>query len=397
MHPTDPVAATSHSDPYPYYRSLLAGPALARGAQPGQWIASRAATIAEVLAHPDCVVRPVAEPVPAAIAGTSAGAIFGRLARMNEGAAHAKARGALAGALASVDPARLRECTRAQAHALAGRHALPAGAALTRWMFNLPTCVVADLLGVEAAALAPLAREVADFVRCLSPLSAAAELADADSAANALLARFTALLRADAAGTLRAADGAPIGLLARVRGDAAAAGGIDHDALVANLIGLLSQTHEATAGLIGNSVVALACRPQLLTRLRGDPLLAEALVREVARVDASVQNTRRFVARACTIAGTALAAGDTIMLLLAAAGRDPAVHEQPDEIDLERAAAPLPGFGHGRHACPGQQLALAIAAAAVAALLAMPLAFERLRLTYRPSANARLPLFTELP
>lgn len=378
MHPIDPVAATSHSDPCSYYRALLEGPALARGALPGQWIASRAATIAQVLDHPDCLVRPVAELVPSAIAGTSAGAIFGRLARMNEGAAHTRARGALVVALASVDPARVSEGTRTQADALARAHGLPAGDALTAWMFDLPTCVVAGLLGVEQAALMPLAREVADFVRCLSPLSDTAQLLAADRAADALLVRFTALL-CTGGGAIPVSDWD------------------DHDALVANVIGLLSQTHEATAGLIGNCVVALARQPQLLERVRHHPLLVDALVREVARVDPPVQNTRRFVARACTIDGEALAPGDTIVLPLAAAGRDPAVHARPGEIDLDRSAASLPAFGHGRHACPGQQIALTIAAAAVAALLAMPIAFDKLRWTYRPSANARLPLFTELP
>lgn len=425
MQASHPVAATSHSDPYSYYRALLAGPALARGAQPGQWIASRAATIAEVLAHPDCVVRPVDEPVPAAIAGGSAGAIFGRLVRMNEGEAHAKARRALAGALAAVDPARVREAVRAQADALAGRHGLPAGDALTGWIFDLPTCSVAGLLGVPPAAMEPLAREVADFVRCLSPLSDAAQLAAADSAANALLARFTTPLGAHDASAADAAHGvhvhgaddasavdaahgvrvrgaadasaAPGGMLARVRAQAALAGWDDHDAIVANVIGLLSQTHEATAGLLGNCAVALARRPQLLARLRRDPLLADALVREVARVDPPVQNTRRFVARACSIEGEALAPGDTIVLMLAAAGHDPANSAQSDEIDLDRAATSLPTFGQGRHACPGQQLALTIAAAGVTALLAMPIAFDHLRWTYRPSANARLPLFKELP
>ena len=389
MLPHDPVGATSHRDPYPYYRALLQGSALAPGAQPGTWIASRAAVIAQVLAHPDCRVRPLAEAVPAAIAGGSAGAIFGRLVRMNEGPAHASAKRALGRALAGIDPARVRDATRMHARALAARHGLPARAMLTPWMLDLPTCVVAGLLGVAQAALAPLAAAVADFVRCLSPLSDAAELARADIAARSLLASVQALMTSAAI--------APDGLLARVRAEAVLAGWDDDSAIAANLLGLLSQTHEATAALAGNCIVALATRPQLQARLRSEPQLADALVREVARFDPPVQNTRRFVARACTIAGEALAPGDVIIVLLAAAGRDPAVHAQPDAFLLERAPAALATFGDGRHACPGQQLATTIAAAAIDSVLALPGALDGLCWTYRASPNCRLPLFIQTP
>lgn len=389
MHPKDPAAATSHHDPYAYYRALRQGPALAPGAQPGSWIASRAAVIDAVLAHPDCLVRPLAEPVPAAIAGSSAGAIFGRLVRMNEGSAHACAKRALGRALASLDAASVHAATQVHARALAQRHGLPAQAMLTPWMLALPTCVVAGLLGVAPAALAPLAASVADFVRCLSPLSDAAQLARADAAARSLLATVQTLLASAAI--------APDSLLARVRAEAALAGWIDDDAIAANLLGLLSQTHEATAALVGNCIVALATRPLLQARLRSAPQLAEALVREVARFDAPVQNTRRFVARACVVAGVALAPGDTIVLLLGAAGRDLAVHAQPDELLLERAPAALATFGAGHHACPGQQLALTIAAAAVTSVLALPGALDGLRWSYRASPNCRLPMFVQTP
>jgi cytochrome P450 len=62
------------------------------------------------------------------------------------------------------------------------------------------------------------------------------------------------------------------------------------------------------------------------------------------------------VAQATGVAGVALQPGDTTLLLLAAAGRDEQVYPQPDALVLERARRPLPGFGHGRHACPGQDL-----------------------------------------
>ncbi|MES2316527.1 MAG: cytochrome P450 [Pseudomonadota bacterium] len=130
-------------------------------------------------------------------------------------------------------------------------------------------------------------------------------------------------------------------------------------------------------------------------RLRADAQLAGTFVREVARFDPPVQNTRRFVAQATTVAGVALQPGDTILLLLAAAGRDDNANLQADVFLLERAERQQSGFGHGRHECPGQQLAFAIATGALQHLLALPEALDPSALcwTYAPSVNARLPQF----
>jgi cytochrome P450 len=391
MYPANAIAAASHRDPYPYYQHLLAGPALFFDARLRLWIASREAVIQEVFADPCCQVRPVGEPVPAALAGSSAGAVFARLIRMNEGAGHASGRRAIGQALAAVDLAALASRTRQFASLLGDRHGLPEGAALSRWIADLPTHVVADLLGLGQAELPLTARSVAHFVRCLSPLSTAAQLADASTAARALREGFARLLQA---GTV-----APTGLLADLRRQAALAGWEDQDAMLANLVGLLSQTHEASAGLIGNSIVALLSQPNLQARLRADPGLAAALVAEVARFDPPVQNTRRFVVQATSVAGVALAAGETILLLLGAAGRDPQAHAQADVLQLDRPPRPLVGFGHARHACPGQALAMGIASTAIEHLLALPHALDAATLawTYRASTNGRLPEFSSPP
>ncbi len=374
MTPSNAVAAASHTDPYPYYRDLLAGPDLAWDAGPKLWLASRAAVIREVMANPACVVRPAAEPVPNAISGSSAGEIFSRLVRMNEGAGHTGPRRALGQFLAALDLDAVARRTAQLAPMLGSVE----GDAITRWSFDLPTFVVADLLGVDQPDLPQLAREVADFVRCLSPLSTPVQLASASEAARALMHRFAAPR------------------LGSMLPDSA---GLGQDVVVANLIGLLSQTHEATAGLIGNSIVALLSRSALQARLRGDPSLARSFVCEVARYDPAVQNTRRFVAQATTVAGVALQPGDSILLLLGAAARDDHDCAMADSFMLERAQGELPGFGHARHACPGQQLALTIATGAIGHLLAQPRALDPAALCWRyaPSANARLPQFMTAP
>ncbi|MGH8804501.1 MAG: cytochrome P450, partial [Polaromonas sp.] len=355
------LAAAAHRNPYPYYAALVAGPALVFDAPRQLWIASSAAAVKEVLNNPACHVRPPAELVPKAILGSPAGEVFGHLVRMNDGAKHDAPRLALQRFLAAVDLGRVQTRTQALAASAAGNGPLR-GTALSRWTFDVPVMAVADLLGFDEAELPQVARWMADFVACLSPLSTEVQLAAAGAAAKALLARFSTLVRT--------APSDPNSALARVQYEAGQAGWTNAEALLANLVGLLSQTYEATAGLVGNSIVALATQPGLLETVSREPGKLLQMVQEVSRHDPSIHNTRRFVAEATQIAGVPLQAGDAVLLVLAAAGRDPLCNPRPDEFLLERHDRDVPGFGRGAHQCPGQALACTIAAAALKALLA---------------------------
>jgi cytochrome P450 len=376
--PTDAIAAVTHADPYPWYAALRNGPPLLFDERLRLWIASRAEVVREVLASDALRVRPPAEPVPRAIAGTPAGEVFARLVRMNDGAPHVAHKPVLQRALAGLDLPTVR------ASALKVAAAMPA-AALSDTCFALPVCAVADLLGFAEKELPRVSDWMRDFVACLSALSTEAQLQAASEAAAALMARFEQLIAARPA-----RDGS---LLAAVRAEVPA----DRSrALLANLVGLLSQTCEATAGLLGNSLVALVREPGLRRRVGSRTELLRALVHETARHDPSVQNTRRFVAAPTTVAGTALAAGDALLLVLGAANRDPSLNPAPATFDLMRPERQALGFGHGVHACPGQALACTLAAAGLEALLAGGLDTAPLLERgwgYRPSANTRIPVF----
>lgn len=387
MKPEHVLAAASHADPYAFYAQLLSGPPLAYDAAHRFWIASSAAAVKTVLSHPDCHVRPAAEPVPAAIAGSSAGEVFGHLMRMNEGERHGRPRLVLQRFLASVDMALLRQRTRFISATAASQGILGSAAGLSRWILDVPVMVVADLLGFAEDELEQVAGWMKDFVACLSALSDAAQLAAASVAAQALMARFAELLAA--------AEAWPGSAVAAIQQDAARAGWAEKRALLANLVGLLSQTFEATAGLLGNSIVALAGQSDIASLIHDHQRLL-ALVNEVSRHDPSIHNTRRFVARPLDLMGARLQAGDCILLVLAAAGRDAACFPQPDAFMLSRPDNGLPGFGHGRHQCPGQQIACTIAVAALGTLLEKGL-HEVLpkKWIYRPSVNARVPVFLD--
>lgn len=366
----DPIIAVTHADPYPYYAKLRSMGGLTFDPELRLWVASSARAVCAVLAHPDCRVRPALEPVPKMIAEGIAGQVFAQLMRMNDGERQRCPRSAFEPALGLIDQNEVGA-------RVSARLMTTDADGLYSAMFRGPVCVVAALLGFTPAQARTISALTADFAACLSPLSNELQLTAADIAAQKLRGHFTDLL---------AEPGVHSALLAGIgqRFDG------DEDILIANLIGLCSQTFEACAGLIGNALLALHRQPEL----RGESV--EALLSELQRFDPSVQNTRRFVAASCEIDGVRVEAGAVILVLLASANRDPALNDNPDQFLLDRPNRRSLSFGSGRHQCPGQALAISIASATVKEILTHGIELEHLNWHYRPSLNGRIPLFTEV-
>ena len=376
-----PFEAATHDDPYAYYSHLRRQKELFFDADLGLWIASGAQAVEAILVNPDCRVRPLHEPVPPAIAQGAAGLVFGRLMRMNEGAQHRCPRMAIEPALASVETESIADIVSRVVTAL--DNSLETTDEL---MFTLPACVIASLIGLPSSRMQEVAKLTRDFVACLTPLSDETQLNKAHCAAAQLSRIFSALLND---------DNSDSALLIRIRRESEATGWEDQEVLIANLIGLMSQTCEATAGLIGNSLIALHRYPDLIEDGQPAPMLVAELVAEVARYDSPVQNTRRFVGKRCTIGDSVLEAGDTVLVLLASANRDPGLNPDPDRLLLKRSERRTFSFGSGRHECPGQQLALMIASEAILLWLQrQPSPSARpYRWSYLPSLNGRIPKF----
>jgi cytochrome P450 len=364
------LAAVTAADPYPYYASLRQRWPFGWDPALGAWVAADAAAVRAVLADPRWRVRPKAEPVPAALVGSPAGEIFGRLVRMDDSPQHGRRKAALVAALGGL------AADAGSAAREAARKLVAGGAGLNELSFLLPVVTVGTLLGLPEEELPKIAEQVGALVRCFAPGASSTDLAAGKAAAGELLARFGEL--ADRPES-RLAE-----LAQRLPGERAG--------VVANAIGFLTQAYEATAGLIAGSALALMRRPELRPIGAGADLAAQ--VREAARHDPPVQNTRRFAGEAFRFLGEEVEEGQMVLVLLASASRDPAAGPRPDDFDPGRRPEGAAGWGHGAHACPGSQLAVTIAAAALAALLAAgALPAEPPPFSYRPSLNNRIPIF----
>jgi cytochrome P450 len=138
---------------------------------------------------------------------------------------------------------------------------------------------------------------------------------------------------------------------------------------------LLFAGFETTVNLIGNGMHTLLRHPAQRAALqdalaRGDSALPATAVEELLRHDGPVElATWRYATVPLTIGGQAIGAGDPVLVVLAAADRDPARFADPDTVDLTRRDNPHLGYGHGIHYCLGAPLARLEARTALVALL----------------------------
>jgi cytochrome P450 len=240
------------------------------------------------------------------------------------------------------------------------------GSALDRFVQQLPVTAMAAAIGLPEGDRAAAVAATADWVAGLSPL--------ADDAAHARGIEAMACLRA---------------LLERL--------GVDGTPDVAAHVALLMQPHDATAGLIGAGVLRFIHDPALWSAAHDPRFPWDRFAAEVLRFDPPVHNTRRVLAADARLCGQSVQAGDTLLIVLAAAERDPARHDEPHCFRLDRPARDSLQFGAGPHACPGARMATRIAIAGWRALLGSDSTEPLPRLAgdvrWRPSVNARVPLF----
>ena len=116
--------------------------------------------------------------------------------------------------------------------------------------------------------------------------------------------------------------------------------------------------NETTRNLISGALVALEEHPEQKQRLIEDPALMPLAVEEFLRWVSPLIYFRRTASRDTEIGGTAIRAGDKVVMYYPAANRDPAVFDHADAFDVGRADNPHMAFGGGGpHFCLGASLA----------------------------------------
>ncbi|WP_328438088.1 cytochrome P450 [Streptomyces sp. NBC_00444] len=134
---------------------------------------------------------------------------------------------------------------------------------------------------------------------------------------------------------------------------------------------LLVAGQEPVTNQITTALIALFRHPAQLARLRDDPALLPRAVEELLRYDSAFElTTWRFFAEDSDLYGTRIPAGDSVIVSLCAANRDPRRFEASDTLDLDRSPNPHLAFGHGIHFCPGAALARTELQVALGTLLA---------------------------
>lgn len=236
----------------------------------------------------------------------------------------------------------------------------------------LPITVICDLLGIPQ-------RDRRDFLAwsdaLITPDPSRPE--GMKHAIGAMLEFYTGLIAAKRA---EPGDDLLSDLIA-VRDDTPGDDGGDRlteDELTSLAFLILFAGYENTVHLIGNAVLGLLDHPELLRQLQHNPAELPAAVEEFLRFDSpGPLAIRRFPRQDLEIGGVRIPAGDSVLLSIASANRDPARFPAPDVPDGGRDLSGHLAMGHGIHYCLGAPLARMEAVTAIEALLAR---FPRLRL-----------------
>ena len=219
--------------------------------------------------------------------------------------------------------------------------------------FPLPVIIIADLLGVPKADLERF-KHWSDIQVAAMGAEDPSEFMDEQMAVMAYMQEHMLQRREE----ISAGRDVPDDLLTLIAGARGADGDFvaESDALSV-LNQLLVGGNETTTSLMTNAVWRLLEVPSRWQELVANPQLAEAVVEESLRYDPPVLGLWRNTTRQVEMHGETIPEHCKVLMNYAAANRDAAVFERPDEFDIHRPRKRHMSFGLGVHFCLGAPMA----------------------------------------
>ncbi|MEV4893675.1 cytochrome P450 [Nonomuraea sp. NPDC055795] len=360
------------ADPYAFYAGLREREPVHWSERMGCWLISRHADCVAILREPE---RFTADPAAAGYAMDEALASVQNL----DPPRHGPLRNLLMTAYRTQNHEALaRELTRRADH-LAGRLVTsPRPDLIGGFLAPLAMSAVGELLGVpedDLAELGAIAEAVVHSMDTHLDADRARAAARARGELSDLVGRLLDNARPDAPGLLGALsrDPAPAGVMPSW---------VRHSIRI-----FLSAGYTSSYATAANAFVALQEAGVPPARALGGTALNELL-----RYAGPVHGLARICARDGEVGGRVVRRGEIVLLLLAAANRDPARFERPEELMLDRAQNPHLALGWGPHACLGSLTAKATLSAALeAAAHRLPSLRLETPVRYRPQATVRCP------
>jgi len=130
------------------------------------------------------------------------------------------------------------------------------------------------------------------------------------------------------------------------------------DELLATMVVLLFGGSDTTTALLGNGLYYLLEHRDQWELLCSDPdRYVGGAVEELTRYVTPVQTTWRVTTATTRLAGVDIPAGNTVLVLIAAANRDPGQFSDPDVLDITRSPNDHIAYFFGAHFCIGAALA----------------------------------------
>lgn len=356
----DPNDLEQIADPYPVFAGIRRGGAVQRLAS-GYWMITGHAAALEALHHPSCGSSPIAMRY---LEGLPPGAARDEMShRINflDPPDHPRVRGIVSKAFTPRRTTMLRPWMEETAtRLLDGLEERAEVDLLHEFSHQLPSLVISEMLGV-----APADRDMlTGWSDAVAPLLGVHVAPEKKAVAIAAAEEFHAYL------------GELLDERARRPGDdllsallAAEAEGerLQRVELLSLAATLYSAGHRTTRDLFTNGMSVLLSEPALYRAAVEGRWTAAAVVEEFLRYETPTLFVARVPLAEITIGGVRIGPWEPLLVFLAAANRDPEVHDDPDEFRPGRSTGSL-SFAFGAHFCLGASLARSEAEVMLAAV-----------------------------